>query len=318
MSHSCHANCASQVVIVDGKYTIMLRALQDIAVGEELTQNYGASTDSEWEYRKAICLCGCGNCHGSFLQFNRHEAFLQVAKAEHTPLHRAARLAYASTASASTSAHDSALFKTYHFGECVLGPLPPWLRKWAALMLGFVELEQRLLPDVLHTKGDLGIPEAKLSALGMVDKRVMAVVMNIDAARASAASTSATALSAPPLLRRLDSDEMAALLWSGPRSLARRALECIRRSCSIRRPKWYSLQTRFAPQSTVETYYINVLTEETSWTKPADANELVPQPPKGFVVLEQVRCSRRLRQLVRRARLPASASPFTFQCSSQC
>ena len=170
MSHSCDANCASQVVVVDGKYTIMLRALQDIAVGEELTQNYGASTDSEWEYRKAICLCGCGNCHGSFLQFNRHEAFLQVANTEHTPLHRAARLAYASTAPTSAPAHDSALFTTYHFGECVLGPLPPWLRKWAALMLGFVELEQRLLPDVLHTKGNLGIPEAKLSALGMIDK----------------------------------------------------------------------------------------------------------------------------------------------------
>ena len=141
----------------------------------------------------------------------------------------------------------------------------------------------------------------------MIDKRVMSVVMNIDAARASAAATSATALSAPPLLRRLDSDEMAALLWSAPRSLARRALECIRRSCSMLRPKWYSLQTRYAPKSAIETYYVNVLTEETSWTKPADADDLIPQPPKGFAVLERVRCVRRLRQLrrmQRRALLP--------------
>ena len=285
MSHSCNPNCASQVVIVDGKYTIMLRALKNISIGEELTQNYGASTDSEWEYRAAICLCGTSKCHGSFLHFNRHAAFLQVANAEHTPLHRAVLLAHAATAPAAMPL-DVERFNKFHFGECILSPLPSWLRKWGALLLGFIDLEQRLLPEVLEKKGGLSSADAKISALGMVDKRVMAVVMNLDAARARAATANVTAASAPPPLRLLEGAEVAAYLWSGPHSIARRAIDCIRSSCTVLQPKWYVLTTRYSPGATPEKYYVNTLTEETVWHRPADFGVLVPVPPKGLFEIE--------------------------------
>ena len=66
-SHSCTPNLASSVAVVNGRYTIALRALRDIMPGEELTQDYNCVTDSLEEFKAAVCLCGFPRCRGAFL-----------------------------------------------------------------------------------------------------------------------------------------------------------------------------------------------------------------------------------------------------------
>ena len=47
MSHSCEPNCGTVTTIADGKYTIGMYALKDIAYGEELTFDYCSTTESK-------------------------------------------------------------------------------------------------------------------------------------------------------------------------------------------------------------------------------------------------------------------------------
>ena len=53
--------------------------LRDIKEGEELTWDYSCVTESEKEYRSAICLCGTVSCRGSFLYLGASSAFQDVS-----------------------------------------------------------------------------------------------------------------------------------------------------------------------------------------------------------------------------------------------
>ena len=59
--------------------TIALYTLRKIRKGEELTFDYSCVTESEKEFRAAICLCGTTACRGSFLYFAGSKAYMQVA-----------------------------------------------------------------------------------------------------------------------------------------------------------------------------------------------------------------------------------------------
>ena len=67
LCHSCDPNCATVVVAHEGRYRICVYALRDIARGEELTFDYSSVTESEEEFKAAICLCGTSACRGAFL-----------------------------------------------------------------------------------------------------------------------------------------------------------------------------------------------------------------------------------------------------------
>ena len=58
LSHSCDPNCGTITTIANGKYVIGMYCLKNIKYGEELTFDYYSVTESEHEYRSAICLCG--------------------------------------------------------------------------------------------------------------------------------------------------------------------------------------------------------------------------------------------------------------------
>lgn len=53
-------NCGSNTEEIDGSHKIVLYALRDIGVGEELTYDY----KFEVEEVKIKCLCGSVNCQG--------------------------------------------------------------------------------------------------------------------------------------------------------------------------------------------------------------------------------------------------------------
>jgi len=97
MSHSCAPNCALEGTIVNGQYTIAVRTLRPIRPGEELTQDYNCVTESEQEFRAAVCLCGGIRCRGSFLNFIGAAVKSLLLKQYQTRLHRLAALCGACT-----------------------------------------------------------------------------------------------------------------------------------------------------------------------------------------------------------------------------
>ncbi|KXZ45516.1 hypothetical protein GPECTOR_53g102 [Gonium pectorale] len=96
MSHSCTPNCAAVVVSVNGRLTIAMYTKRRIEPGEELTFDYSSVTESEKEYREAICLCGSRLCRGSYLYYSGSTAFTQVMEQRHNFLHRQVMLLRAS------------------------------------------------------------------------------------------------------------------------------------------------------------------------------------------------------------------------------
>ena len=62
-----------------GRLTIAVYTLQYVHPGEELTFDYASVTESEKEFRTAICLCGTRSCRGTFLMFAGSRAFQQAS-----------------------------------------------------------------------------------------------------------------------------------------------------------------------------------------------------------------------------------------------
>ena len=60
------------------RLTIAVFTLRPIRDGEELTFDYSSVTESEKEFKAAVCLCGTTACRGSFLYFAGSKAFMQV------------------------------------------------------------------------------------------------------------------------------------------------------------------------------------------------------------------------------------------------
>lgn len=58
-----------------GRLTVAMFTLRWIAPGEELTFDYSSVTESETEYRSAVCLCGTRGCRGSFLHWAGSPAY---------------------------------------------------------------------------------------------------------------------------------------------------------------------------------------------------------------------------------------------------
>lgn len=48
--------------------------------GEELTFDYMCVTDSEKEFKSAVCLCGTAHCRGSYLLQEGSKAFSVVSR----------------------------------------------------------------------------------------------------------------------------------------------------------------------------------------------------------------------------------------------
>ena len=151
LSHSCAPNCHTVVVSVGGKLTIAQYATRKIEYGEELCWNYSCVTESEKEYRAAICLCSSTTCKGAFLDFAGSSAFTAVMNRRHNFLDRNAALVRA--CSNPVSPEDRVRLATHGVKSAALtmpGSNPPeecpdWLVKWAALVLEYVELEKELL-----------------------------------------------------------------------------------------------------------------------------------------------------------------------------
>ncbi|KAK9817177.1 hypothetical protein WJX72_010690 [[Myrmecia] bisecta] len=229
MSHSCSPNCQAVVMACAGRLTIAVYTLRHIREEEELTFDYASVTESEKEFRDAICLCGTRLCRGSFLYFAGSRAFSQIMAAAHTMLHRQAALLKAGTEPLTSA--DRRRLEKHGLRECALGRhgtrerVPEWLEKWAALILEYVEEEEARLPnELLAVKPPLAFytpASAAAEAKGVRDNRIQNVVITLDKVK--------MCLQKPdqplgPPLRMLSDDAVQEHLWTGDKSIAKRVL----------------------------------------------------------------------------------------------
>jgi SET domain-containing protein len=189
LSHACDPNCVTAMAVRDGHLTVAVHTVRAVDHGEELTMDYNTVTDSEQEMRAAICLCGSARCRSTFLHFTGMTMLRQVLDTRHGLQQRFALLCRAlslsgtrssrrdrggradsssnsssnsnssskrnrnhrtSAASALSPFHSDELRLASHgLKSSALGNLPAWGRRWAALVLEYVELEKELLPGEL-------------------------------------------------------------------------------------------------------------------------------------------------------------------------
>ena len=222
LSHSCEPNCQTVTFTKDGKLTLGMFTVRDIAYGEEMTWDYSCITESAEEYRTGFCLCSSPGCRGSFLTYAGNGAFTAIVNKKHSFLHRNAILFVASTTPL-TKAESESLYVA-GIRQCALEKCPDWVVKWAALTLQYIKLEEKELPDVLMK---LPVTEygrydeigAKYEAAGVASTRITNLVVTLDKIR--------YVLNRPgqrrdSFFRALSDDEVIDYLWSGEASVFRR------------------------------------------------------------------------------------------------
>ena len=168
-SHSCNPNCEVRVVSLNGKLSLSMTTLRDLELGEELTFDYNAVTESVNEYRFAICLCGQLNCRGSFLHYATADCYQQVLSRNSPIAARFANLVRGCMKQV-MSKEDSELLLKHGFNTAAFGAVsfnhhmssvdtqatpdsienvPIWLRTFVADCLRYIEYERRALPVAL-------------------------------------------------------------------------------------------------------------------------------------------------------------------------
>ena len=172
LSHSCQPSCEVRVAAVNGRLTLAMTTLKEMSIGDELTFDYNAVTESLNEYQAAICLCGHGQCRGSFLHFATADCYQQVLNRNSPIAVRLANLIKGSTKRVMSEEDDKILtrhgFNTAAFGAVSVNRrkasstinggdarldstemVPVWLRTFVADTLRYIEYERRALPIAL-------------------------------------------------------------------------------------------------------------------------------------------------------------------------
>ena len=213
LSHSCAPNCQTVGVAVADqtdqtldqtldqtadpprtKLSIAQYTTRHVSYGEELCWNYSCVTESEKEYRAAICLCSSTTCKGAFLDYAGSSAFTAVMNVRHNFLDRNALLIRA--CSEPLTSDDRARLATAGIKSAALTmpgertpsgervECPEWLIKWASLTLEYIEMEKELLPAALTAKPIDGIVYdagfAAATAAGVVATRISNLVVTLD------------------------------------------------------------------------------------------------------------------------------------------
>ncbi|KAL3921197.1 MAG: hypothetical protein SGILL_002873 [Bacillariaceae sp.] len=171
LSHSCNPSCEVKVVAIDGELTLAMTTLREMTVGEEVTFDYNAATDSLHEYQAAICLCGNVQCRGSFLHFATADCYQQVLNRNAPIAVRLSQLIKGCTKQVMAQ-EDSKILERHGFLTAAFGAVsvnrqkvtaglfsdteldsmefvPIWLRTYIAETLRYIEYERRSLPIAL-------------------------------------------------------------------------------------------------------------------------------------------------------------------------
>eukprot|EP00536_Pseudo-nitzschia_multiseries_P011871 jgi/Psemu1/260181/estExt_Genewise1Plus.C_4290011 len=171
LSHSCNPSCEVRVAAVNGKLTLAMTTLRELTIGDEVTFDYNAVTESLHEYQAAVCLCGQWHCRGSFLHFATADCYQQVLNRNSPIAVRLSQLIKGCTKKV-MSDDDVAILERHGFQTAAFGAVsvnrrkatnsdfehssldsmdfvPIWLRTVVADILRYIEYERRALPIAL-------------------------------------------------------------------------------------------------------------------------------------------------------------------------
>jgi hypothetical protein len=171
ISHSCAPTCEVRVAALNGELCLAMTTLRELEMGEELTFDYNAVTESLNEYRSAVCLCGYGKCRGSFLHFATADCYQQIMNRNSPIATRFSSLVKGSMKKV-MSEDDERVLKSHGFLTAAFGAIsvnrhentgdgdaqtlvdsfdmvPVWLRTYVADTLRYIEYERRALPIAL-------------------------------------------------------------------------------------------------------------------------------------------------------------------------
>ena len=169
LSHSCQPSCEVRVAAYNGELTLAMTTLREMSIGEELTFDYNAVTESVNEYHSAICLCGYGQCRGSFLHFATADCYQQVLNRNSPIAVRLSNLIKGCMKKV-MSEEDERILERHGFHTAAFGAIsvnrrkaskqntanldsldivPVWLRTFVADTLRYIEYERRALPIAL-------------------------------------------------------------------------------------------------------------------------------------------------------------------------
>eukprot|EP00803_Ostreobium_quekettii_P008883 evm.model.scf_335EXC.9 EVM.evm.TU.scf_335EXC.9 scf_335EXC:53090-63556(+) len=238
LCHSCSPNCRTISMTAGGKISNGMFTLRHINVGEELTWDYACVTESDKEYKAAVCLCGTCSCRGSFLYYANSSVFQEIVNRDHNWLDRNAILIRSCVEKPTVEDHE--LLRKHGLKDHALRfdpksnkMIPDWLIKWAALVLEFIEHEAQELPAALvrmsEANPELGfnytLPKAKIEAIGVKANRVHNLVVTLDKAKYFLRKQPSD-MQGPPL-RLLSDKEVLEHLWTGDDSIAKKAVEIV-------------------------------------------------------------------------------------------
>ena len=169
LSHSCQPTCEVRVAAKNGGLCLAMTTLRELEMGEELTFDYNAATDSLNEYQSAVCLCGHGKCRGSFLHYATADCYQKVMNRNCPIASRFSNLIKGCMKRVMSEDDEKVLkshgFRTAAFGAIsvnrhdveltdnnlsdTLDIVPVWLKTYAADTLRYIEYERRALPITL-------------------------------------------------------------------------------------------------------------------------------------------------------------------------
>ena len=182
-SHSCKPNCATTVMVANKQYCVAMYAIEKIEYGQELTFNYHSVTESEKEHKSAVCLCSATNCQGYYLKYGNPNIFTQIINTQQAFLDRT-YLIFKAVINTEITIYDIARLKKHGIGVALLGSHPPpWLRKWAVLVLQFIEYEEIQLAKYLREKESYEIRMSKIEATDVAIGRVTNLAITLDKVR---------------------------------------------------------------------------------------------------------------------------------------
>eukprot|EP00850_Spirogloea_muscicola_P023604 SM000371S13656 [mRNA] locus=s371:52674:63220:- [translate_table: standard] len=246
LCHSCRPNCEAKVTAVDGKYMIGVYTLRQILPGEELTFDYNSVTESQEEYKQAVCLCGHRLCKGSYLSLNSATTFQQVIGEHHGLLDRHRMLLEACSSKEGVTAAEIEQLAKSGFGKCLLHDLPDWAVKYAARLVEFIAEERKLLPGILYKEGRKGrrrpmqrlqddgedsLEAAQEQAEGVWLSRLQNLAITLDKVRYCLKVLYGEAKEGLPPLRILSPRELIQKLWIGDgsseASVVNQMLKCV-------------------------------------------------------------------------------------------
>jgi hypothetical protein len=187
------------VMAANGRFSIVVLALRDIAPSEELTFDYHSVTESAEEQKNAICFCGWSSCRGRYVNYAGPDTFQQVIGSHHGVCERTSLLIKA--CSLPLTDNDRERLRKYRLlgavgslvrlsfspvsdvacGFQVMRDCPDWLLKFASLVLEFVEFEKVALPRELMKLRRYGYTKetAEFDTIGVTEGRIQSLAIAI-------------------------------------------------------------------------------------------------------------------------------------------